>query len=66
MNELLSELYYKDFPSVSILYKQAKEKNPKITYKIVKEFLKNTEEGQIYKRKPKNFYHLKLQKLALL
>lgn len=59
MNDLLSELYYKDFPSVSILYKKAKEKNPKITYKIVKDFLKNTEETQIYRKRPTKFYHLK-------
>jgi hypothetical protein len=58
-DELLYNLYYKDFPSLTNLYKSAKAINPNITYKIVKEFLKNTEENQIYKAKPTKFYHLK-------
>lgn len=56
--ELLSKIYYKDFPGLDALYKEAKHQNSKITYKDVKAFLKSTEEQQIFKRKPHKFFHL--------
>ena len=48
-NELLNKLYYKDLimTGSNELYKKAKEVHPKITMKIVKEWLSNQQSSQM-------------------
>ena len=48
-NELLNKLYYKDLlmTGSNELYKKAKEIHPKITMKIVKEWLSNQQSSQM-------------------
>ena len=48
-NELLNKLYYKDLimSGSNELYKKAKEVHPKITMKIVKEWLSNQQSSQM-------------------
>jgi len=61
-DELLTRLYYNPktgLGSEQKLYEQAKEINPKITHKIVKEFLSNQESKQVFKpQKIKNYFPL--------
>ena len=48
-DELLNKLYYKDLvlSGISELYKQAKQAHPKITMKIVKEWLSKQQSAQM-------------------
>ena len=48
-DELLNKLYYKDLvlSGISELYKQAKQAHPKITIKIVKEWLSKQQSAQM-------------------
>jgi len=57
MEELLKKLYYDPatgFTSIKRLYERAKQQDPKITLKFVKEWLQSQEVQQIYSKDNKN------------
>ena len=53
MNEILNNLYYKEynFDGANSLYEKAKKINPKLTLTIVREWLKKQSTSQFFTRK---------------